>query len=148
MRPISERGYVVDASVIIKWFAEEPLSAAALSLRSTPLHAPDLLLPDCAEILWKKGRRHEMSNEQIDEAADLLQHADIGLHPTQPLIEQILGFARDLGHPTRDCVYLATAWLLELPLVTADIRFVSLVRTASTERTTLPTVLSLAVFAL
>jgi predicted nucleic acid-binding protein len=146
VRPKLERGCVVDASVVMKWFADEPLSEAALSLRSVPLHAPDLLTADCAEILWRKGLRHEMSPEQIAEATELLQQADIGLHSTRSLLEQIVGFALDLKHPARDCVYLATAWLLELPLVTADARLSSFIRSASTERTTLPTVLPLTLF--
>jgi predicted nucleic acid-binding protein len=143
---LPEKGCVVDASVVVKWFVDEPLSEAALALREVPLHAPDVLLTDCADILWRKGLRREMTDEQVSEAADLLQYASIGLHPTRMLLEQILGFARDLKHPTRDCVYLATAWLLELPLVTADQRFAAFVRNASAERTTLPKVLPLALF--
>jgi len=146
VRPRLDRGCVVDASVVMKWFADEPLSEAALSLRGYPLHAPDLLTADCAEILWRKGLRQEMTAEQIAEAAELLQQANIGLHPTRSLLEQIVDFALDLRHPTRDCVYLATAWLLELPLITADTRFSSFVRNASVERTTLPQVLPLALF--
>jgi predicted nucleic acid-binding protein len=106
-----------------------------------------VLAADCADILWRKGLRHEMTEAQIAEAAELLQHAAIGLHPTRSLLEQILGFARDLTHPTRDCAYLATAWLLELPLVTADQRLFGFVRAASTDRTTLPQVLPLSMFA-
>jgi predicted nucleic acid-binding protein len=146
MRPKLERGCVVDASVVIKWFADEPLSQAAIALRDVPLHAPDLLTADCAEILWRKALRHEMTEAQVDEAAELLQHAHIGLHPTRSLIEQILGFARALKHPTRDCAYLATAWLLEIPLVTADERLAAFVRAGSAEQTNLPQVISLRVF--
>lgn len=146
MRPRLDRGCVVDASVVIKWFADEPLSEAALSLRTVPLHAPDLLAADCADILWRKGQRKEMTEEQIGEAAELLLHADIGLHPTRPLLEKILELARELTHPAHDCVYLATAWLLELPLVTADYRLAGFVRAASAAQPTLPTVFPLTLF--
>jgi len=146
VRPNLDRGCVVDASVVMKWFADEPLSEAALSLRGVSLHAPDLLTADCAEILWRKGLRQEMTPAQIAEATQLLQQAEIGLHPTRSLLDQIVGFAIELKHPARDCVYLATAWLLELPLITADTRFSSFVRNASVERTTLPRVLPLALF--
>ena len=37
MRPKLERGCVVDASVVMKWFADEPLSQAAIALRDVPL---------------------------------------------------------------------------------------------------------------
>ncbi len=146
MRPKLDRGCVVDASVVIKWFANEPLSEAAISLRALPLHAPDLLTGDCVEILWRKGLRNEMTEAQVDEAAELLQHAVIGLHPTRALMEQILGFARALKHPTRDCAYLATAWLLEIPLVTADERLAAFVRAGSADQTNLPRVLPLRLF--
>jgi predicted nucleic acid-binding protein len=146
MRPRLDRGCVVDASVVMKWFADEPLSQAALTLRDVPLHAPDVLTADCAEILWRKGLRNEMTELQVDEAAELLQQAQIGLHPTRSLIEQILGFARTLKHPTRDCAYLATAWLLEIPLVTADERLAAFVRAGSADQTNLPLVLPLRMF--
>jgi len=146
MRPRLERGCVIDASVVIKWFADEPFTDAAISLRDVPLHAPDVLTADCAEILWRKGLRNEMTELQIDEASELLQQANIALHPTRALIEQILGFARLLKHPTRDCVYLATAWLLEMPLVTADERLAAFVRAGAAGLTTLPKVLPLRLF--
>lgn len=140
------KGCVVDASVVIKWFADDPLSRAALALRNVPLHAPDVLAADCAEILWRKELLNEMSEAEVDEASELLQQAQIGLHPTRALTDQILGFARSLKHPTRDCAYLATAWLLEIPLVTADERLAAFVRAGSAEQTNLPQVLPLRIF--
>jgi len=43
------------SSVAIKWFVDEPDSAKAAGLLRHPLSAPDLLAPECANILWKKG---------------------------------------------------------------------------------------------
>jgi predicted nucleic acid-binding protein len=46
------RRAVIDASVAIKWVVEETGPAAALSLlRGPQLLAPDLLMPECANIL-------------------------------------------------------------------------------------------------
>lgn len=146
MRPSLANGCVVDASVVIKWFADDPLSRAALALRNVPLHAPDVLAADCVEILWRKGLRQEMTEDEVDEATELLQQAQIGLHPTRALVDQILGFARALKHPTRDCAYLATAWLLEIPLVTADERLAAFVRAGASEQPNLPQVLPLRLF--
>jgi predicted nucleic acid-binding protein len=50
-------GLVVDASLAIKWFIDEPDSAEALAVLRHPISAPDLLAPECANILWKKVGR-------------------------------------------------------------------------------------------
>jgi predicted nucleic acid-binding protein len=44
---------VVDASVAIKWVIEESGTPQALSLRRHRLFAPDLLMTECANVLWK-----------------------------------------------------------------------------------------------
>ena len=137
-------GYVVDATVVMKWCIDEPLSRVALALRSVPLHAPDLLLSDCATVLARKSRQGELTDEQVNEAADLLGRATIDLHPSRPLFERTLMLARDIDCPVRDCVYLATAWLLELPLVTADMALIKATRFSSSRSTTIPMVTPLA----
>ena len=55
---------VVDASVVIKWHVEEVHSAAARELLDDggpEMHAPELLLPEVGNILWKKIRRAEVA---------------------------------------------------------------------------------------
>ena len=53
----------VDASVVIKWFVTEPLCEEARQLLGDrlDLHAPDILLAEFANIIWKKVRRGEIS---------------------------------------------------------------------------------------
>lgn len=46
---------VVDASVAVKWVVTEDGTAEAVSLLSIPMSAPDLLIAECANILWKEG---------------------------------------------------------------------------------------------
>ena len=48
-------GLVIDASVAIKWVIEEAGTKEALALRRQALAAPDLLVAECANILWKKS---------------------------------------------------------------------------------------------
>ena len=49
---------VVDASVALKWVIEEDGSeAAGALLLEEPLAAPDLLIVECANVLWAKARR-------------------------------------------------------------------------------------------
>ena len=53
--------YVVDASVVIKWVVEEDGTPEALDLRQKGrLIAPELLVAECANILWKKVERDEL----------------------------------------------------------------------------------------
>jgi predicted nucleic acid-binding protein len=53
---------VIDASVAIKWFAPELLSAEAERLLDVDdaLFAPDLLLVERGNIIWKKVRLGEL----------------------------------------------------------------------------------------
>lgn len=115
---------VVDASVAVKWVIQEPGTAAAIALRSgMPLLAPDLLIPECAVILWKKVRRQELSQAEAQLAARLLQRAQLDLRPTLPLLPLALEMAVRLAHPAYDCMYLALAVAENTVVVTADGRF-------------------------
>src|SRR6266849_5468707 len=52
---------VIDASITVKWVVDEPGTPEALLLRRTAkLIAPDLLVAECANVLWKKVRRNEL----------------------------------------------------------------------------------------
>ena len=54
---------VVDASVAAKWFLPEIHSPAAERLLdpSIVLCAPDLIVPELGNIVWKKLRRNEIT---------------------------------------------------------------------------------------
>ena len=113
---------VIDASVAIKWVIEEPGTREALSLRRHRLFAPDLLVAECANILWKKTRRNELTLQEALLAARLLQRADIELAPMRAFLEPATRLAIALDHPAYDCAYLALAESLPCDLVTADQR--------------------------
>ena len=115
---------VIDASVALKWVVEEPGTPEALALRQkAKLVAPELLLVECANILWKKVRRGELSQEEAWLAARLLQAAEVELLPTRALLEAATRLAVELDHPAYDCLYLAMAVERDCPFVTADDRF-------------------------
>jgi predicted nucleic acid-binding protein len=79
---------VIDASIAIKWVIEEDGTPAALALRgNAKLIAPDLLAAECANILWKKVGRSEISRDHALLAARLLERSEIELLPTRSLIE-------------------------------------------------------------
>jgi predicted nucleic acid-binding protein len=54
--------FVVDSSVVVKWFVPEVSEAEALRVRDggTPLHAPNFLDVEVGNILWKKVQRGEL----------------------------------------------------------------------------------------
>jgi len=113
---------VIDASVAIKWVIEEPGTPAALALRRHRLFAPDLLTAECANVLWKKARRNELTAQEALLAARLLQRVDIELAPMRALLELATRLAIALDHPAYDCAHLALAESLSCDLVTADHR--------------------------
>jgi len=111
---------VIDASIAIKWVMPEPDSGAALMLRRERLLAPDLLIAECANVLWKKVRRGEVHAAEAVLAARLLERADIHLQPMRTLIEPAERLAIALDHPAYDCFYLALAESIGSDFVTAD----------------------------
>jgi len=112
---------VIDASIAVKWVVEESGTIEALALRRTAmLVAPDLLVVECANILWKKFQRREMSKEEALLAARLLQGAEIELVPSRSLLEAATRIAIELDHPAYDeNVYLAALAKHNSPLLAA-----------------------------
>lgn len=135
---------VIDASVALKWVVEESGTPEALALlHGNELIAPDLLVAECSNALWKKAERMELSKPEALFAARLLQAARVEMLPMRSLIEAATRFAIELSHPAYDCIYLALAIENRCKLVTADARFLSKISKA--ERSVLrDTVISLA----
>lgn len=120
---------VIDASVAVKWVVEETGTSEALAiLRAGKLAAPDLLMAECANILWKKVRRTELRVDEALLAAGLIQHAEIEIFPMRPLLESATRLAIALDHPAYDCVYLALASANGWRFVSADERLLGKLR--------------------
>jgi len=120
---------VIDASVAVKWVVDEEGAARAVALRSSfAFAAPELILPECANILWKKAQRGELARAEALLAAKLLERSGIDFVSLQGLSETATQLALDLRHPAYDCVYLALASRRGLRFVTADRRLLAAVR--------------------
>jgi predicted nucleic acid-binding protein len=116
---------VIDASIAVKWVVEEDGTPQALALRQrAKLIAPELLVAEGANILWKKVRRRELSKDEAVLASRLLQAAEIELQPTRSLLEPATRIAIELDHPAYDCLYIALAVANGCQFVTADESFV------------------------
>jgi predicted nucleic acid-binding protein len=121
--------FIVDASVAIKWIVPESLSDEAdrfLAGTHDEILAPDLLLIEAANTLWKKTVRRELRAREADRAFALLLESGLLMRPTSPLLPRAMRLARDLGHPVYDCVYLALAEQEDAALVSADQRLLRL----------------------
>ncbi len=117
---------VIDASIAVKWVVDEEGTPQALKLRQrAKLIAPELLVAECANILWKKVRRDELSSEEALLAARLLQSVDIELTPTRSLLEAATRVAIELDHPAYDCLYLALAVERDCKFATPDERLLN-----------------------
>jgi predicted nucleic acid-binding protein len=112
---------LVDTSVVVKWFVAEEGQAEAELLIGESLAAPDLLLVEVSNALWKKWRKRELEAEQATMAQGMVA-SFVELRPSRPFAEQALAIALQLEHPVYDCFYLAMSEAVGIPLVTADQR--------------------------
>ncbi|MFN3815037.1 type II toxin-antitoxin system VapC family toxin [Brevundimonas sp.] len=112
---------VLDASVAIKTILSEDGSERALEvLRQKHCIAPDLIIPECANIVWKHHKRGELTQAQVHEARLLLDAMQLYIEPSRRLLHRALPLASELGHPAYDCFYLALAEQEHSILLTAD----------------------------
>ncbi len=126
---------VVDASLAVKWFLDEPLAAEATALL---MSGEDLLAPahfhiEVASTLVREAnidkRLAEPMRQALDGLEGLLVSSTVRLIAAEPeSVSTAAAMAIDLGHPLKDCIYLALAMELGCELVTADARFAAKVK--------------------
>ena len=112
-------GFVIDASVAVKWVVTENDSEIADSLRSRKL-PPSLWLLECANVLWVKARRGELRRDQALSRQRLLQESPILIVPVERLTDEAVVLAHQLDVTPYDAAYLSLARQRRQPLVTAD----------------------------
>jgi predicted nucleic acid-binding protein len=124
---------VVDASIAMKWVLAESNSDLAQQIVPYSLIAPDLLLIECGNAIWKHVELGEVDPAQVPEIWAILRAMPVQLVASDELVERALDMAMALQHPIYDCLYLALALDRGVRVVTADRRF----RTASYRRSDL-----------
>lgn len=130
---------VVDASVAAKWYFPESgqASAAALLVDGNEgrreLIAPDLIDLELANVLWKRVRSQECSEEFAREVLELWDTDRPRLIASRWLVARALDLAVRLDHSVYDCLYLAAAIEYGAALATADYRLERAARTVLAE---------------
>jgi predicted nucleic acid-binding protein len=122
---------VIDASVVVALYVEEPLSAAAEATltrardEGAGLHAPDLLLIECANAFWKRVQRGELDRASAMTAiAELSRLEALHLHPLDAhLVPPALSLAIAHSLTAYDAAYAALAVQLGGVAVSGDRRF-------------------------
>lgn len=118
--------YVVDASVVVKWFSQldEDNLGKALSLRdayaegSCLLIAPDLLLYEAINALRYNPRLKEKDTEAAFES---LVKMDLTIsNPNEPDLRHVIKYSYERDLTIYDAAYLALADEYRCPLITAD----------------------------
>jgi predicted nucleic acid-binding protein len=119
---------VVDASVALKWYFREPNADAATQVLlegnegRRELIAPDWIVAELANVLWKKVQRRECGADQARTILDLFDADAPELVEAALLVPRALELALRLEESVYDCLYLAAAIESEASLVTADRR--------------------------
>jgi predicted nucleic acid-binding protein len=119
------RVFVVDASLVVKWFVPEIHSEAARRWlgASHDYVAPDLLFCEAGNAVWKKVRRKELDEDEGRQLVVDLAQVAVETVATRSLLQDALPLARTAGITVYDAMYLTLAVRLDTEVITGDDRF-------------------------
>lgn len=120
------RIFVVDASLVVKWFVPEMNSAAARKWLDTSHDyiAPDLMFPEAGNAIWKKVRKGELNPEEAQGLVSDLSAVSVEAVSMRALLSDAHALAIRTGITVYDATYLTLAVRLETQVITGDDRFV------------------------
>jgi predicted nucleic acid-binding protein len=127
---------IVDASVAVKWFIQEPDSdrARALLGGSERLLAPDLIVIEVCNTAWRRAKMGDIAAKQAVAIAELIGRMPWTLEPSVELAPRATAISFALNHPVYDCFYLAAGERHEAAVVTADGRLLRRLAGAAWQR--------------
>jgi predicted nucleic acid-binding protein len=122
---------VIDASMAVKWFLLEPDSAAARAVLAENIGeicVPAIFGIEVVATLVREANNHkphaDSMRDAISRLTSLMSDGSITARSETPdQLANAANIAIDLGHPFKDCLYLALAIALECELVTCDAKF-------------------------
>lgn len=127
---------VVDASIAAKLYRDEPESEEAQALiaaKAGQMFAPDIFAIEVAGVIVRDANSDKLTvaiqREKLAHLEILLASPVLHLVGTGSAdIVNAAKLAIELGHPLKDCLYLALAIDLNCDLLTADARFAARAR--------------------
>lgn len=132
--------FVCDASVLFKLLVPEPDTPLAFALvESHQVSVPEIVFAEVANGLWARVHSRVARAEDVNGLLAVLNTYHFNVHPIRRDIERALSIANTLDHPIYDCIYLALAESLNVPLVTVDTRFLSALKRAGPRSTEVKT---------
>lgn len=119
---------VLDTSAFIPLVLQGPLSAAAHALADQyRFLAPAHMFAEATNTLRRLVRAGDMTQQSAAASLRVLDSL-VDERPVAPLTSDALELTRLLDHSAYDCVFAALARTVNVPLITADTRFVSKLR--------------------
>jgi predicted nucleic acid-binding protein len=119
--------YVIDASVAVKWFLPEANSDKADALLNALLNqrlyliAPDLLIPEVVNTLWKRSvLTNEISLREARESCADLVSLPVRVLSSAAIAVRALEFSAQERHSVYDALYVVLALERGCEFVTAD----------------------------
>ncbi len=118
---------VVDACVVMKLYFEEKHSTEAegLFLQGMQLLAPDILWPECTNVLWKQHRHGDLSEKNAIAIAEEMLSLPLRIHDSADLVHNALNLAMQYDFTAYDSLYVALAIQTDSVMITADKRLVN-----------------------
>ncbi|MBA2621220.1 MAG: type II toxin-antitoxin system VapC family toxin [Acidobacteria bacterium] len=116
---------VVDASVATKWYVPEIYEQEVTRLQQSgdKFHAPELILPEFGNIVWKKVLRQEITEKEGQRIVTEFSKTKLIFYPHASIIKSVYTGAAMTNQTVYDWTYLALAVSLGCEFVTADERF-------------------------
>ena len=125
---------ILDASVASHWFADTEFSSAAAPFRwREDLVAPEFLLVETANVLYKRVRAGQIASDKCVGSIAVLRESMAELTADNELLTRAIELALEWRHPVYDCLYLALAIERREPLATADRRMSALAQKLNIE---------------
>lgn len=124
-------GYVIDASVAIKWYLpeEHSIHAARLPLLGVPLYCPDLIFAEAGNILWKYVLRSDCSHDKAVAILKELKALSLKVWNTPQIAEEAFEIACRTKSTFYDSLYVALAVKNDCRMVTADLKLYNALKT-------------------
>lgn len=129
---------VFDASVALKWYFDEPSAEAAkaeLIRHGGKIVGPGVYLVEVSAALVRRAKVDKLRRSEMEAALEhfltlITEHFITVREAETEDMARAAKLALDLGHPLKDCIYLALAMKLGCELLTCDRRFASKAKAA------------------